>query len=85
MNKQNCRVCGFQNDDLPWGEDGNSPTFEICPCCGVEFGNEDYTKESTMEYRKKWIHEGARWFSPRERPTEWNREEQFKNIPAEFL
>ncbi len=46
MNEHNCRVCGLYIDDLPWGEDGNCPTYEICSCCGVEFGNEDYTVES---------------------------------------
>ncbi|MGN6435868.1 MAG: hypothetical protein ACTHMM_05010 [Agriterribacter sp.] len=85
MSKQNCKVCGFYNDAPPWGEDGDSPTFEICPCCGVEFGNEDYTKESTKEYRKKWIDGGTKWFNPRERPEKWNLEEQLKNIQSEFL
>ena len=85
MNEHNCRVCGFYIDDLPWGEDGNCPTYEICPCCGVEFGNEDSSKESTKRYREKWINEGLTWFDPKEKPKEWNKEEQFRNIPQEFL
>jgi len=84
MNKHNCRVCGLYLYDLPWGEDGNSPTYEICPCCGVEFGNEDYTIESTKKYREKWRNEGSNWFVPREKPEKWDKEEQFKNIPKEF-
>ena len=32
-----CRVCGYCDEELfPWGEDGETPTFEICPCCNVE-------------------------------------------------
>ena len=32
MSRHNCRVCGYYIDDLPWGKDGNCPTYEICPC-----------------------------------------------------
>jgi hypothetical protein len=85
MNRHNCRVCGYYIGDLPWGKDGNCPTYEICPCCGVEFGNEDCTKEFTKQYREKWINEGAKWFAPEEKPKNWNKEEQFINIPQEFL
>lgn len=53
MTDHNCRVCGLHIDDLPWGQDGNSPTYDICPCCGVEFGYEDYTAESARRYREK--------------------------------
>ena len=85
MNRHSCRVCGYYNDDLPWGKDGNCPTYEICPCCGVEFGNEDCTKESTKQYREKWINDGTKWFELEEKPQNWNKEEQFINIPQEFL
>jgi len=35
--------------------------FDICPCCGTEFGNDDveYTHE---ELRTAWIENGAQWF-----------------------
>lgn len=42
MSRHNCRVCGYYIDDLPWGKDGNCPTYEICPCCGDEFGTAKY-------------------------------------------
>jgi hypothetical protein len=35
-----CRICGLKQDFKPWGEDGKTPAFEICSCCGVEFGND---------------------------------------------
>jgi len=51
-----CRICGYFDKDLmPWGEDGDIPSFEICPCCGVEFGYEDVQIDSIVRYRKKWM------------------------------
>ena len=73
-------VCGYQLNYLPWGEDGKTPCFDICPCCGVEFGNEDYTEESLKEYRAKWISEGAHWFDPKLQPQNWSLQEQISNI-----
>ncbi len=82
MKKYNCRICGLYIENSPWGLDGHSPTYEICSCCGVEFGNEDYTIESVKKYRENWINKGAIWFDPKEKPKEWNMGEQFKKIPA---
>jgi len=42
------------------------PTFNICPCCGVEFGYEDMTIQDTKKYREKWICSGMGWFTPGE-------------------
>lgn len=36
MSNHNCRVCGLYIEDFPWGDDGNCPTYEICPCCGAK-------------------------------------------------
>ncbi|GAA1456588.1 hypothetical protein GCM10009619_06140 [Williamsia maris] len=60
-----CRVCGFEPADPPWGLDGLSPTYEICPCCGVEYGNEDYTEAAASNYRDQWLANGAKWSDPR--------------------
>jgi hypothetical protein len=65
----------FILDDFPWGEVGNCPTYEICPCCGVEFGNEDYILNSIKIYRENWINNGNNWFAPKERPNNWSLEE----------
>jgi hypothetical protein len=84
MRQHNCRICGLYIEDLPWGKDGDSPTYEICSCCGVEFGNEDYTIESIRKYRAKWINLGANWFIPKEKPERWNFQQQFENVPDEY-
>jgi hypothetical protein len=78
---QCCRVCGlFYPDFFPWGYDGISPTYDICDCCGVEFGNEDYSAESITSHRDKWIKNGAEWNKEQCRPTNWNIELQLENI-----
>jgi hypothetical protein len=84
IKEHHCRVCGLYNEDPPWGDDGNSPNYEFCPCCGIEFGNQDYTIESAKANRSKWINKGAIWDSPKEKPDDWNLEEQLKQIPLLF-
>ena len=63
---------------------GVSPTYIICNCCGVEFGNEDYTIESTKKYREEWIKRGVPWFIPNAKPLNWSLDKQLMNIPDEF-
>ncbi len=81
-----CRVCGLflGKDYFPWGEDGQCPTFDICPCCGVEFGYEDCSAESIKAFRNEWFVEETPWFDPKRKAENWSLEEQLKNIPEEF-
>jgi hypothetical protein len=59
-----CPVCAFTRMHAP------PRNYEICPCCGTEFGNDDelLTHE---QLRAQWIQNGARWFF-REPPANWN-------------
>ena len=68
-----CPVCGHisahASTNHVYEETGNSvaglptiqPTYNICPSCGVEFGNEDLNyvgmslEESWKELRKDWL------------------------------
>lgn len=75
-----CRVCGLQQEDFPWGKDGKTPTFDICNCCGVEFGYEDITVESTSRFRDAWLANGAHWFKPKNKPLDWNPSAQLAKI-----
>ena len=79
-----CRVCGLIQPKEPWGENGENPNFNICYCCGVEFGYEDCTKESVKAYRKKWLEVGANWWTVKEKPKDWDIEKQLQNIPVNF-
>ena len=55
MNYQ-CPVCGYNKMKEP------PVDFYICPCCGVEFGNDDF-EFSHAQLREHWIDGGLRWFS----------------------
>lgn len=79
-----CRVCGLIQKDPPWGLDGQTPNFDICNCCGVEFGYGDCTLNAVKSFREKWINSGASWDCPEAKPSHWSLEEQIKNIPKDF-
>ena len=79
--RYDCPICGFDGlNEIPFNKK-NEPSYEICPCCGFEFGfNGDNNKHTFNEYRKKWIKEGAAWFMENEKPKNWNCDKQLKNI-----
>lgn len=56
-----CRVCGYEPPAPPYGPDGTTPSFDICPCCGVEWGYEDFTPIGVKKYRDSWLADGAPW------------------------
>jgi len=83
-NTHECRVCGCYSNTYPWGEDGKSPSYQICSCCGVQFGKEDLTLESIKECREEWISKGGEWFTKNEKPEGWDIKTQMKNVPDGF-
>jgi hypothetical protein len=54
-----CRVCGMIQDEPPWGDDGQSPNYIICECCGTEFGYGDCTIKAIYASRSRWLANGA--------------------------
>jgi len=80
-NTHECRVCGYYSEDYPWGEDGKSPTYQICPCCGVQFGVKDITPDEIQNERELWVKSKYKWFNSEMKPVGWSFEEQLKNIP----
>lgn len=78
-----CRVCGLQQDDPPWGEDGNTPSFEICDCCGTEFGYHDATPQAVSNTRREWLSENVQWFNPKAKPEHWILENQLQQISSQ--
>jgi hypothetical protein len=52
-----CPVCAYSEMPDP-AED-----FNICPCCGTEFGYDDDFGVTHGELRARWVAQGAPWFS----------------------
>ncbi len=81
MNYQ-CPICGWPElVEPPRAKDG-SPSFEICPCCGFEFGFDDDDQRITYaQWRTRWIAEGMVWWSfSRPPPKEWSPAEQVSKL-----
>ena len=76
-----CRVCGYKDPELPWGADGHTPTFELCPCCGVQHGYEDMTLVAARKYRATWLAAGAKWHSKTKPVARLIIEHQLAHVP----
>lgn len=85
LQKLACKVCGRLQDEPPWGDDGQNPTFETCDCCGVVFGYDDSRVDDVKSFREQWLAKGAVWKISDERPITWRKEEQMTNIPKKYL
>jgi len=48
------------------------PSYEVCPCCEFEFGNDDNPGTaigvSFEQYRAEWLSNGANWWSKKPGP-----------------
>lgn len=85
MDNKICKVCGFIFDEFyPWGEDGKSPSFDICSCCGTEFGYHDFTIKGIKAQRERWKLNGYKWKYEEDKPIGWNLEKQLVQIPDEY-
>ncbi len=82
--KYRCRICGLKQNTPPWGENCETPTFNICACCGTEFGYEDNNTSAIKKNRNRWLANEANWFDPDERPEDWSVEEQLEKIPEKW-
>ena len=56
----------FDESKPPYENQLGAPSYEVCPRCGFEFGNDDNpgTAEpfSFSAYRAEWISQGQPWF-----------------------
>lgn len=66
-----CHVCGYKSAGYPWGENSLKPSFEICSCCGTEFGNDDATPKGVRQARAKWMENGYPWVKSELKPKDW--------------
>lgn len=87
VNKEHqCPACGYDLGFKPWN--GNSPSHEICPCCYIQFGYDDFAggrlnarAELYRNWRSSWIAKGMPWCGVGNLPPEgWNPQQQLKSL-----
>jgi hypothetical protein len=79
-----CRICGLLQNEATWGEDKKTPSFDICNCCGSEFGYEDCQLSAVRSNRERWMQKGCLWNKPKFKPETWSIEEQLAQIPLAY-
>lgn len=74
-----CPVCGSDNLDQPAYD--RSPSFEICLCCGFQYGYDDDDQGYTFEqWRGEWVKEGMKWRSSSPPPKDYDPVKQLENL-----
>lgn len=60
-----CPVCNYDELFEPPYDESGTGSDEICPCCGFQFGYDDFPNKEAeiMLWREKWIKGGRKWFS----------------------
>ncbi|HET8688926.1 MAG TPA: hypothetical protein VFM18_20140 [Methanosarcina sp.] len=85
MNSYTCPVCGYPElSEPPYDQNTNSPSFDICPCCGCEYGYDDATPKARDNFLKKWVSRGSPWFHPELMPPQWNVKKQLQSIGIDY-
>lgn len=83
-----CPVCGYE-DLLEPAWDNDSPSDDICPSCGTQFGYDDFAGDTGRrqarhrELRERWKDAGCPWSSPGEPPPEWDPARQLAVVEDE--
>ncbi|MGG0821641.1 hypothetical protein ABE099_02090 [Paenibacillus turicensis] len=84
--KYYCLVCNYDGlDEAPYSDVG-TPSYEICPCCGFQYGyhdddENDEKEKHYIEWRQKWIKDDYRWRDESTLPSaDWDPVEQLKRM-----
>lgn len=76
------QISETKNKRVPYENIWGFPSYEVCGCCGYEFGFDDNPGngegESFEQARQEWINNGCQWFEPSEKPIGWNAEAQLR-------
>ncbi len=79
-----CPVCGYPELDGPPHAGSGQGSYDICPCCGIEFGNDDFGI-SHAELRTQWIEKCMPWWSTRiQKPANWDGTEQLRTAQGNW-
>ncbi len=72
----------------PYSRRYGEPSYDVCECCGFEFGNDDQPDtappKTFNEYLRAWIAEGCVWFMPHRKPEGWSLEQQLRRAGIEY-
>lgn len=76
-----CPICGYDKLNKPPYDEIGEPTFKTCPCCGFEYGYDDYINKETFEsYREKWLANNFDFADKNKMPDNWNVIKQLNNL-----
>jgi hypothetical protein len=86
IKSNDCPVCGYDLGFPSWIH--LSPSDEICPCCGIQYGYDDAAggdvKQRELiynEWRNRWIQDKMPWKSFGISPLEnWDPVTQLRNL-----
>lgn len=78
--KHRCTVCGWPELDEPPRSPTGGASYEICPCCGFQFGVTDADQGfNETAWRGQWIADGMQWSSTsRPAPARWSAPHQLE-------
>jgi hypothetical protein len=76
-----CRICGLRQSEAIWDDDGQTPTFATCACCGCTFGRDDTSPDEIRAHRAQWRSAGAAWHDDAKRPPDWSLKDQLARLP----
>lgn len=83
-----CLVCGFGGlFEEPYSGSELSPSDEICPCCGFQYGFDDngrISSDAHVKWRERWKAGGMRWWSSNvdRMPRGWSGEKQLLSLKS---
>lgn len=71
--KYTCPICGYNKLVEPPYDEYECPSYEICACCGFEYGFHDDFEGYTFEkYREEWLNNGAPFRRKKDEPIGWS-------------
>ncbi|PZE23135.1 hypothetical protein DEI86_15510 [Curtobacterium sp. MCBD17_028] len=76
-----CPVCRYPGLYEPARNRYGLPSFDICPCCGYQFGVSDDDRGIDYDrWRQNWLDLGAPWWSRESPPEGWDLERQLRDV-----
>ena len=78
----------FDHGSPPYYQRYGEPSYDVCRCCGFEFGNDDEpgtaSPQTFAQYFADWFARGCVWFTPSCRPEGWSLEQQLRRAFIQY-